>query len=58
MVQRKTAVTPLLMHWSYCSLMLSHGNVLQLHRFMLALCVWYGPTPDHCRQKVCCCYNT
>ena len=21
-------------------------------------CVWYGPTPDHCRQKVCCWYNT
>ena len=42
MVQRKTAVTPLLMHWSYCSLVLSHRNVLQLHRYA-GPCVWYGP---------------
>ena len=29
MAQCKTAVTPLLMHWSYCSLALSHLCVLQ-----------------------------
>ena len=33
-------------------------NALQLHRFMLAgPCVWYGPTPDHCHQKVFCWHN-
>ena len=35
MVQCKTVVTPLVMHWSYCSLALSH-------RFMLIFLLRYG----------------
>ena len=37
MAYRKTAVTPLLTHWSYCSLALSHRDVLLL----LQLCHWF-----------------
>ena len=38
MAERKTAVTPLLTHWSYCSLTLSH-------RYYLSWTHHYGATP-------------
>ena len=31
MAQSKTAVTPLLMHWSYCSLALSHPYIFSVN---------------------------
>ena len=41
----KTAVTPLLMHWSYCSLARSHQCIVKISNqnefwFMKCVCVW------------------
>ena len=41
MAECKTAVTPLLMHWSYCSLALSHPNDLGVLLLYSSLWLWY-----------------
>ena len=38
MVWRQTALTPLLTHWSYCNLALSHRHVTVYH-YNLTICI-------------------
>ena len=48
MAQCKTAVTPLLTHWSYCSLALSPRNVLtKLQSYITTEAVKYFPCQNH-----------
>ena len=55
MAQCKTAVTPLLMHWSYCSLALSHRNVQHaattwshyLNQWLLVIKCLFWHSPDN-----------
>ena len=55
MTQCKTAVTPLLMHWSYCSLVLSHRYSPTVCPALPRLHQWYAQRFILCMYTSYCC---